>query len=159
MQWPVTYRRKVRYSDTDAQGNVFNANYLRYFDDTITDYFDAIGLPPDTFTASGHDIVLARAEVDYLGPARIGDVLVTGARVASIGTTSVRFAVETRNEASGAQVVRGMLVQVVVDAATFEKKPVPAFFIQAIERLQGSLGQPLQDRTSSPASAEPFRRS
>ncbi len=154
MHWPVTYRRKVRYSDTDAQGIVFNANYLRYFDDTITDYFDAIGLPPDEFTASGHDIVLARAEVDYLGPARIGDVLVTGARVASIGTTSVRFAVETRNEGSGAPVVRGMLVQVVVDAATFEKKPVPVFFIEAMERLQGPLG----DQTSPPASAERFRR-
>lgn len=142
MGWPVTYRRKVRYSDTDAQGIVFNANYLRYFDDTITDYFDAIGLTPEEFTATGHDIVLAHAEVDYLGPARIGDVLVTGTRVAAIGTTSVRFALETRNEATGAVVVRGELVQVVVDAATFEKRPVPPFFVEAIERLQGPITQP-----------------
>jgi acyl-CoA thioester hydrolase len=142
MDWPVIYRRKVRYSDTDAQGIVFNANYLRYFDDTITDYFDAIGLTPAEFTGSGHDIVLAHAEVDYLGPARIGDVLVTGTRVAAIGTTSVRFDVETRNEATGSVVVRGELVQVIVDATTFQKKPVPRFFIEAIERLQGPVGEP-----------------
>ncbi len=142
MDWPVTYRRKVRYSDTDAQGIVFNANYLRYFDDTITDYFEAIGLTAAQFTGSGHDIVLAHAAVDYLGPARIGDVLVTGARVAGIGTTSVRFAVETRNEATGAPVVRGELVQVVVDATTFQKKPVPAFFVEAVERLQGPVVEP-----------------
>lgn len=142
MDWPVTYRRKVRYSDTDAQGIVFNANYLRYFDDTITDYFEAIGLTPEEFTGSGYDIVLAHAEVDYLGPARIGDVLVTGARAAAIGRTSVRFAMETRNEATGVPVVRGELVQVIVDAATFEKKPVPQFFLDAVERLQGPLGEP-----------------
>ncbi len=139
MDWPVTYRRRVRYSDTDAQSIVFNANYMRYFDDTVTDYFDALGVPPADFTASGHDIVLAHAEIDFLASARIGDVIVTGARVESVGTTSIRFRLETWDEATEATVVRGLLVQVVVDAETFEKKPVPPFFVEAIERLQGTL--------------------
>lgn len=139
MEWPVTYRRKVRYSDTDAQAIVFNANYMRYFDDVVTDYFEAIGVPAAQFTASGHDIVLAHAEIDFVTPARIGDVIVTGARVESVGTTSVRYRVETWNELSTETVVRGLLVQVVVDAKTFDKKPVPDFFRDAIERLQGPL--------------------
>ena len=139
MDWPVTYRRKVRYSDTDAQAIVFNANYMRYFDDVVTDYFEAIGITPAEFTASGHDIVLAHAEIDFLASARIGDVIVTGARVESIGTTSVRYRIETWRDGSSATVVRGLLVQVVVDAETFKKKPVPQFFIEAIERLQGPL--------------------
>jgi len=33
MDWPVTYRRKIRFSDTDAQGTVFNGNYATYIDD------------------------------------------------------------------------------------------------------------------------------
>jgi len=139
MDWPVTYRRKVRYSDTDAQAIVFNANYMRYFDDVVTDYFEAIGITPADFTASGHDIVLAHAEIDFLASARIGDVIVTGTRVESIGTTSARFRVETWRDGSSATIVRGLLVQVVVDAETFKKKPVPQFFIEAIERLQGPL--------------------
>src|SRR5690606_25712703 len=48
MDFPVVYRRRVRYSDADAQKIVFNANYSVYFDDTLTDYLDAAGLGGET---------------------------------------------------------------------------------------------------------------
>ncbi len=137
MDFPVTYQRKVRFSDSDAQGIVFNGNYLTYFDDTITDYFDALGIPWDEFTSRGYEMVLARAEVDFRSSARIGDVLLTGARVARIGTTSVVFELRTWELESGRTVVEGREVQVVVDAETFQKTPVPDFFVEAVERLQG----------------------
>ncbi len=137
MDFPVTYQRKVRFSDSDAQGIVFNGNYLTYFDDTITDYFDALGIPWDEFTGRGYEMVLARAEVDFRSSARIGDVLLTGARVARIGTTSVVFELRTWELESGRTVVEGREVQVVVDAETFQKTPVPDFFVEAVERLQG----------------------
>ena len=53
MDFPVTYVRRVRFSDSDAQGIVFNGNYLTYFDDTITDYFDALGLKWSDFPGAG----------------------------------------------------------------------------------------------------------
>jgi YbgC/YbaW family acyl-CoA thioester hydrolase len=137
MDWPVTYRRKVRFSDSDAQAIVFNGNYLTYFDDTITDYFDAAGLPWSEFAARGYEMVLGRAEIDFRSSARIGDVLVTGARVERIGTTSVVFELSTWEEASGRTVAEGREIQVVLDGLTLEKTPVPAFFIEAVERLQG----------------------
>ena len=34
---------RVRYSEIDGQGVVFNAHYLTYFDTTITEYFRALG--------------------------------------------------------------------------------------------------------------------
>lgn len=33
------YRLRVRYSEVDSQGIVFNANYLNYLDVAITEYF------------------------------------------------------------------------------------------------------------------------
>ncbi len=137
MDFPVTYRRKVRFSDSDAQGIVFNGNYLTYFDDTITDYFDALGIPWDEFTGRGFEMVLARVEIDFRSSARIGETLLTGARVVRIGTTSVVFELRTWELESGRTVVEGREVQVVVDAERFEKTPVPAFFVEAVERLQG----------------------
>ncbi len=137
MDFPVTYRRKVRFSDSDAQGIVFNGNYLTYFDDTITDYFDALGIPWDEFTRRGYEMVLARVEIDFRSSARIGETLLTGARVVRIGTTSVVFELRTWELESGRTVVEGREVQVVVDAEKFEKTPVPGFFVEAVERLQG----------------------
>jgi YbgC/YbaW family acyl-CoA thioester hydrolase len=137
MDWPVTYRRKIRFSETDAQGIVFNGNYATYIGDTITDYFDAIGLPWKAFTRSGHDMVLARTETDFRSAGRLGETLVTGARVTRIGKTSVVFVSRTWEETSARVVIEARLIQVVVDHSTLEPKPVHDFFIEAVQRAQG----------------------
>ncbi|MGH7897755.1 MAG: acyl-CoA thioesterase, partial [Candidatus Binatia bacterium] len=105
MDWPVTYRRKIRYSDTDAQGIVFNGNYAIYIDDTLTDYLDAVGLPSEVFLRSGHDMVLARSEIDFRSAARLGETLVTGAHVTRVGKSSVTFALQSWEEGSGRVVI------------------------------------------------------
>ncbi len=137
MTWPVVYRRKVRYSDSDAQGVVFNANYLTYFDDVIADYFVELGFPGHELADHGYEVLVAHAEVDYLAPARIGDDLAVGCRVASFGTKSLRFDLEVWDETSNEAVVRGHEIYVTVDAETFRPKTVPAFFKEAVVRLQG----------------------
>lgn len=138
MEFPVTYQRRVRFSDSDAQGIVFNANYLAYIDDTITDYFDALGVGWKEMQARGYDMVLGRAELDYRSAGRIGDTLVTGARVASVGTTSIVFALRVWEETTLRVVVEATEVQVMVDHATLEPRAVPDWFVTAVEKLQGS---------------------
>ncbi|MFQ5554730.1 MAG: acyl-CoA thioesterase [Acidimicrobiia bacterium] len=140
MSWPVEYRRKVRYSDTDAQGIVFNGNYFTYMDDALTDWLDATGLGGGGLVERGFDIVLAHAEVDFRSSARLGDTLVTAPRVAAVGRTSVTFTVEVRDEETGRLVVEASQIQVLVDAETFRPAPVPAFFVEAASRLQGAIG-------------------
>lgn len=137
MDWPVIYRRKVRYSDSDAQGIVFNGNYLTYFDDTITDYFEAAGF--DWHGPHGVEIVLAHVAIDFSAPARIGDRLATGARVSRIGTTSFTIDLKTWNEDTEATIVSGRQVQVTVDRETFRPVPVPPVLAEAISALQGGL--------------------
>ena len=146
MDWPVVYRRKVRFSDSDAQGIVFNANYLTYFDDTITDYFDALGIPWSEFTARGFEMVLAHVELDFRSPGRIGDELVTGARVTAFGRASVTCELRTWDAADDRTVVEGREVQVFVDAESFRPVPVPRLFLDAVAELQGGL--PAQAETS-----------
>jgi len=136
MDFPVTYERKVRFSDSDAQGVVFNANYLTYWDDTITDYLEATGIGWDGMTERGVDMVLGRAEVDFRAAGQIGDVLVTGAKVIEIGRTSVVFEMRTRDQATDQSVAEGKLIQVMIDHRTHRPTPVPDWFIEAVERLQ-----------------------
>jgi len=134
MDWPVTYTRKVRYSDTDAQGIVFNGNYATYFDDTVTDLFDAIG-----YEWTHVEVVLARMEIDFRSPARLGETLVTGARVERIGNTSFTVRLETWEQSSGRTVAEAKQIQVTVSGNDFEPVPVPDDLVAAIEAVQGAV--------------------
>jgi acyl-CoA thioester hydrolase len=138
MEWPVTYRRKIRFSDTDAQGIVFNGNYATYNDDAVTDYLDSLGFSWSEFQEKGYDMVLGRSEIDFRSSARLGDVLVTGARIARIGKTSVVFELRSWIEADARVVVDTKLIQVIVDPKTLAPKHAPPFFVEAVEKLQGA---------------------
>ena len=119
----VTYTRKIRYSDTDMQGIVFNGNYFTYFDDALTDLFDVLDLSPAALHALGVDVVTAHAEADFLASARVGDILDTNVVVERLGTSSITFRLE--GVVGDAAIVRGNVVWVTVDAATFETIPIP----------------------------------
>jgi acyl-CoA thioester hydrolase len=74
-----TYSLRVRYSETDAQGIVFNAHYLMYFDVAVTEYFRAKALPYNTFVQEhGIDFHVVHAELDYKAPARSDDEISIG---------------------------------------------------------------------------------
>lgn len=120
----VTYTRKIRYSDTDMQGIVFNGNYFTYFDDALTDLFELLGLAPDALEAEGFDIVTVHAAADFLASARVGDELDTRVRLEKLGTTSVVFAID--GVVGDTPIVRGKVVWVTIDRDTFTKIPVPA---------------------------------
>lgn len=132
MDWAVTYERKVRYSDTDAQGIVFNGNYATYFDDTMTDLFDLIGYRWDEV-----EVVLGRMEIDFRSPARLGETVVTGARVEAVGNTSFTVRLATWEKSTERVVAEAKQIQVVVSAHGFRPVPVPDDLVAAIETVQG----------------------
>jgi acyl-CoA thioester hydrolase len=140
MEHPVIYARKVRFSDTDCQGHVFNANYLVYFDDAITDYMDAAGLPYAEIVRRGHDLVLVRAECDFRSSSVLGEELEVGVRVGRVGTTSMTFALRVEEAESGRLVAEGKEVYVILDGTLKRPIPVPEYMREAIGKLQGPAG-------------------
>lgn len=138
LKYPITYLRKIRFSDSDAQGIVFNANYLTYIDDAISDYFEALEVGWAEMNERGYDLVLRRAELDYRSSARIGETLVTGVRVDTIGNSSVTFDVTVWEEETRRVAVQGREVQVMIDHRGSTKRPVPSWFVEAVDKLQGS---------------------
>lgn len=116
------YRRKVRYWDVDANAHVFNARYLVYVDDAITDYLDEAGFAFDHHADDGYLMVLARAEIDYRSEAFIGDLLTTSVSIEDVGNTSIVFAFEIIEERSGREVARGREIYVTVDPE--DRRPV-----------------------------------
>jgi len=140
MAAPVVYSRRVRFSDIDCQGHVFNANYMVYFDDAITDYMDALELPYAEMSRRGHDMVLVRAECDFRSSGELGETLQVGVRVSRIGTTSLTFALEITEGHTARRVAEGREVYVILDRPSRSPTPVPTYLREAVTRLQG--GEP-----------------
>ncbi len=124
----------VRYADTDAQGHVYFANYLTYFDEAFTGYLHAIGYPPKQMLEEGVDVVYRDAQCEYLGSCRFEDRLKIGVQVARFGTTSftLRYVIDN----AGAVVARGRLTNVCVDRQAMTKVNVPRGLVEAVEAFE-----------------------
>ncbi len=98
---PFTFPVDVRYLEVDRQGVVFNMWYLAYFDEAMTAFLAAGGLPYGEMLGSGVDVQVVRAEIDWTGPLGFGDPAAVAVAVAHIGRTSfsLRFDVTTGDRA------------------------------------------------------------
>ena len=117
--------QKIRYSDCDPQGIVFNGNYARYWDDALTDWFEEAGYGGEELGGTGVDVVAARLEMDFKASAGLGDTLETSLRVERVGTTSMTVAFSTRRVSDGAVVTEGREILVFVDPEEFRPTAVP----------------------------------
>jgi len=134
--WPVTLERRIRYSDIDSQGIVFNGNYLRYYDDAITDLFLESGLTTADMHAAGYDVVTAHASVDFKATASLFDEMEIGVRIARIGNTSVTF--ELVSSVGDRVTTVAKIIYVIVDAGSFKPIPVPDSFVAAMQAIHAS---------------------
>ena len=89
MSAPFVHRMRVRYGECDAQGVLFNANYLAYIDHTITEMWRAAYGSYDAMLERGLDIVVAETNLRFRSPARFDDEVEIRALVDTLGTTSV----------------------------------------------------------------------
>lgn len=115
---------RVRYHECDAQGIVFNANYLAYHDVAITELWrEAFGSWTGFVAHAGVDMVVAEARVRYLAPLRFDEEVELLVSVKKLGTTSVELA--SRFERDGERVAEVELRYVVVDPKSHAKTPIP----------------------------------
>lgn len=66
-------RTKVYYADTDAGGVVYYANYLRWMEMARADWLESSGVSMAEYADQGVVFTIARVEIDYLAPARLGE--------------------------------------------------------------------------------------
>jgi acyl-CoA thioester hydrolase len=118
------HRLRVRYSECDMQGHVFNGPWLTYFDVVMTEFWrEALGLGWEETLARGVDLVVAEAQVSYRAPGRFDDELDIEATTERLGTTSVTTTF--RATRADTLLVEGRLVHVCMDPASMTKTPIP----------------------------------
>jgi acyl-CoA thioester hydrolase len=80
---------EVYYFDTDAGGVVHNIAYLRMVEIARTQLAASLGWTLDDMSRTGLVPVVARTEIDYLRPARLGDALAIDAEL--VGLEKIRM--------------------------------------------------------------------
>ncbi len=130
----LRYGLRVRYSDCDPQGVVFNANYLTYFDIAITELWrEALGPYEEVMRNYDIDLVVAEATVRYTAPIRFDEEVELIARVRHLGTTSMITGIEI--EAAAGLAAEGEIRHVFVQPRDGTKTPIPAAVRAGLERF------------------------
>lgn len=130
------HRLRVRWSEADMQGIVFNGHYLTYADVALTEYWRAIGYPyPSSVERLGVDWLVVKATLEYRAPARYDDELEIGVRVGQVGNSSIRFLLEMY--CGETHLINGEIIYVTVDPSTHAPVRVPQALRQAFGLPEG----------------------
>ena len=117
---------KVRYVELDTQGIVFNAHYLAWYDEAVSDYIRAAGWDYQAeVKAMGADFHVVRGLVEYkVAIGRKAEIEI-GARCTRIGRTSIAFQPAVFPKGGDTLLATGEIVWVLTDQATRRPVPIP----------------------------------
>lgn len=114
---------RPRYAEVDAQGVVFNAHWLTYFDEACTRWFETMGFKPAEAFFRDFDVMLVKAVLEWQGPAGFDDPVDIAVETARLGGASfdVRYTATIGNR----PVCVGVVTYVSVKPGTHDSVPIP----------------------------------
>jgi acyl-CoA thioester hydrolase len=125
-EFPFAFPFRVRYSEIDGQGIVFNAHYLTYFDTTITEFMRWLGYDyAGEVKRTGLDFHTVKTLVEYKAPIYFDEEIEVAIKAAWIGRSSLTFAFAIFGKAGDDLRATGEVVWVFTDQTTRETVPVP----------------------------------
>lgn len=89
---------QIRFNDVDQMGHINNAIIMEYFDLGKSEYFSAVGIPPEQgeFT-----VVIVHLEVDFMSQIRFHDHIHITTHTERIGNKSVTVIQQVVNSDTG----------------------------------------------------------
>ena len=83
---------RIYYEDTDFSGYVYHAAYLKFFERGRTEFLRDLGIHHFELIEQGIAFAVRKMEIDFVGAARIDDLLVVETKV--IEASAVRLVLE-----------------------------------------------------------------
>jgi acyl-CoA thioester hydrolase len=136
----IRYRPEIRFADIDSYGIVHNANFLLYFEQSRICLFKEIAGDWD-WTING--VLVARQEVDYRRPVKLGDEIEITIWIHELGEKSITCAYEAHiiNNEKRILCTESKTVIVCYSSLKRETTTVPVEWREAIVN-NGLLGRP-----------------
>lgn len=126
----------VRYSETDAMGIVYHANYFSWFDAGRTCLLQEVGFPYKQCEDLGYFAPVIHAEIDYGTPFTYGETALLVTRVAKVSPVKTIYKYELYGRDDDREVMKpritGSTTHCLVDRNTFKpvstKKALPELY-------------------------------
>ena len=127
------YNLRVYYEDTDAQGIVYYANYLKFFERARTEYLRNSGYEQMKLMQEGIIFVVRGVEMKLLKPARLDDVLVLKSQLIKLGKVSFDFLQEAYKE--GELITQAKIQCGSLDTKNFQPSALPEYLQSGMKKL------------------------
>lgn len=120
-----TYRRRVQFYETDAQGFMHHSNYFRLFEETRGEFLRQLGFPYSELRKRGFEVVLIDAFAKYLRPVFYDDLLEVELKLEDL--SKVKFVFSYTVAVNGELKAKGRTTHCVIKGGKPVKIPAELF--------------------------------
>lgn len=125
MPKPFTLLLRIRYSECDFQGVVFNSRYADLADAAATEFFRVLFGDYQNILDQGLDSQVVKLSTEWNASAKFDDVLALEVNTAHVGNSSYQLDVDYINHQSGQAIARSQITYVMVDSKDYRPTAVP----------------------------------
>ena len=111
--------------DTDFQGFVYHANYIKYFERARSNFLTINGISQNELRQSNLGFVIKRIDIDFLYPAKLGEKLIVQTEVEKKSKARMLFNQKIISDDNKNQICEGSVEVCMVDIETKKPKPFP----------------------------------
>ena len=125
--------QRIYYADTDHEGVVYYANYLRWFEMGRTEILRRYGF--DYSDIEKRDLIVPVVEVKciYKQSAKYNDVIIIKTTIENIGKSSIKFHYEIIRKNDNKLLAEGYTVNVFVNTKTMKSTKIPEELRKSLE--------------------------
>ena len=130
---------RVRYAETDAQGIVFYAHYLTYFDTAINEYLRNLPFNyVEHVKNTGTDFHVVKAVIEFFAPSHFDDEINVHVRTGKIGQSSLTFITEIFPKNEETTLVKGEVVWVNTNQKAKKSASLPEELVVKLRGWEGN---------------------
>ncbi len=134
------HRLRVRWGECDAQGIVFNAQYMNYIEIAQAEYFRNLGMRHYSEEIRRRfDLATVKATLEYTAPTRVDDLLDIYTRVSRLGNSSITFVTEMYLPEQELPCNKGEVIYANFDAVTGVPRRIPDDIRETIKDFEGDM--------------------
>ena len=127
------YSFRVRYSEVDAQGIVFNAHYLTYFDCAMTEYLRNLKYNySEEVKKRNEDFHVVKTLLEFRKAILFDQIIDVYIRVTKVGTTSLTFYLEIHPSDLEDLLAFGEVIWVNTNQTTHKPSKLPKYLCDKI---------------------------
>ena len=111
----------IYVEDTDFQGFVYYANYLKFFERARSNFLSNNNLFQKKFIKSNTAFIVKEVNIEYLAPAELGDEIIVQSTVEKKSDARMVFSQSVKNLNNNTECVKGLVEVCFINLIT--KKP------------------------------------